>query len=62
MTKNRGAGKIYTLWKLTAAGPPESDSRRVSKSREEKTTTFTRDTSNNCRSSQLEHYQQQQRQ
>jgi hypothetical protein len=47
------AGTIETSWMSTAAGPPESDSRKVSKSIE-KPATFSRDASNSSRNSQLE--------
>jgi hypothetical protein len=47
------AGTIGTSWMSTAEGPPEQ---RVRKSTTvEKTATFSRDTSNSSRSSQLEH-------
>ncbi len=36
------AGKIGTSWMSTTSGPPESDSRKVSKRIIEKTATFSR--------------------
>jgi hypothetical protein len=49
------AGTIGTSWISTAAGPPESDSRKVSNNLVEKTAIFSRDTSNSSWNSQLEH-------
>jgi hypothetical protein len=44
-----------TIGPSTAAGPPESGSRKVSNNRLEKPAIFSRDTSNSSRNSQLEH-------
>jgi hypothetical protein len=44
--KIREAGTVGTSWISSAVGPPESDSRPVSNSREDR---FSRDTSNSSR-------------
>ncbi len=48
------AGTIGTSWMSTSEGPPESDSRKVSKITVEKTAIFSRDTSNSSKNSQIE--------
>jgi hypothetical protein len=53
------AGTIGTSWMSTAAGPPESDSRKVSNSTVENTAIFSGDTSNCSKNSQIELQQRQ---